>query len=300
MNYLNYHTGRPRFHFEENAGGAAADTAAAAAVSAAASAAAAASAGAAKAWHDGIDAEYIGHAQNKGWKLDDPKEAFAAAAKVARDLEKHFGAPPDRIVKMPAADARPEDIRAFHERLGAPKEAKDYDLTAVKDSTIAEQLRATAFDAGLSKDAATKVAASVAKALESKETTSTTLTAAKLAEQRANLVKNWGDKYDYNQLQAMDGARKLGISPDAVKAMETVIGYDAVMEAMRKIGANTREDTFVERGAGGSGTVTTREGAMARKSELMGDAAWTKRYLEGGVAEKNEMTQINTMIDGAA
>jgi hypothetical protein len=30
------------------------------------------------------------------------------------------------------------------------------------------------------------------------------------------------------------------------------------MEAMRKIGANTREDTFVERGAGGpAGDVTT-------------------------------------------
>ena len=71
------------------------------------------------------------------------------------------------------------------------------------------------------------------------------------------------------------------------------------MEAMRKIGANTREDTFVERGAGGpAGDVTTREGAMARKSELMADSAWVAKFLAGGQSEGREMTRINTMIGG--
>ena len=41
-----------------------------------------------------------------------------------RELEKHFGVPADRIIKVPAADAKPEDIRAYHERLGAPKETR--------------------------------------------------------------------------------------------------------------------------------------------------------------------------------
>jgi hypothetical protein len=285
----NFHTGHPRFHFDEASDAAAASAAAAAA--------------AAKPWHDGVDAETIGHAQNKGWKLDNPKEAFSAAAKVARDLEKHFGAPADRIVKMPAADAKPEDIRAYYERLGAPKEAKDYDLSAVTDVAIADSLRATMHERGVPKDAAASIAATVAKALESKATQQATLDAGKLAEQKIALEKNWGAKdsatYQFNHLQAMEGARRLGITAEAVKALESQIGYDQVMEAMRKIGANTREGDFIERPAGGAqGDVVTVEGAAARKKELMADKGWGDRYLSGGVAEKREMDRLNQMITG--
>src|SRR5882757_381470 len=132
MNTHNWHTGFPRFHFEEAAGGAGGGGDAAAA--AAAATAAAAAAAAAKPWHDGVEAEFIGHAQNKGWKLDNPKEAFAAAAKVARDLERHFGAPADQIIRMPKADAPPAEISAFRQRLGWPAEAKDYDFSTIKDA----------------------------------------------------------------------------------------------------------------------------------------------------------------------
>lgn len=297
LNAFNFHTGRPRFHFEEGAaGGAAAGGAGGAAAGAAG---AAAGAGAASPWHSGIDAEFIGHAQNKGWKLDDPKEAFAAAAKFARDLERHFGAPPERIVRLPAPDAKPEDLRAFYERIGAPKEAKDYDLTPIKDPAISDAMRAAMHERGVPKDAANVIATQIAKALESKTTTDNTLLTAKLAEQKEALAKNWGDKFAFNHLQAIEGARRLGIDKEAVAALEGQIGYDKVMEAMRKIGANTREDTFVERGAGGPvGDVTTTEGAKARKAELMADHGWVERYNAGGAAEKREMTRLNQMITG--
>jgi|KBSMisStandDraft_5_1062788.scaffolds.fasta_scaffold100024_2 hypothetical protein len=252
----------------------------------------------APAWHDGVEADIIGHAQNKGWKLDNPKEAFGAAAKVARDLERHFGVPADQLVKMPKPDARPEDIRAFHERLGAPKEAKEYDLSAISDATVADTLRATAHEAGLSKAAAAAVAASVAKALESKAATESTLAAGKLTEEKTTLRANWGDKFDYNHLQAIEGARRLGISQEGVKALEGQIGYAAVMEAMRKIGASTREDTFEGAGTQGKGDVVTMEGAVSRRNELKADKAWTERYLAGGITERREMDRLNQMITG--
>lgn len=294
LHAFNFHTGRPRFHFDE-----AADGAAAAAASAAAAAAAAAGA---KPWHDGVEAEVLGHWQNKGWKVDDPKEVAMAATKQARELEKHFGVPADRLVKLPGADAKPEDIAAYHQRIGAPKEAKDYDLSAIKDPAMADSLRAAMHERGVPKDAAAAIAATVAKAQESNTTTQTTLDAGKLAEQKVALEKNWGGKdsatYQFNHLNAMEGARRLGITPEAVQALESVKGYDAVMEAMRKIGANTREDTFVERGVGGTGEVTTMEGAVARRAELKADKGWTERYLAGGITEKREMDRLNQMIVG--
>ncbi len=283
LHFFNHHTGRPRFHFDE-----------------ASDAAAAAAAAAAKppAWHAGVEAETLGFWQNKGLPLDDPKAFAGKLTELYRQAEKFIGVPPDQVVKLPKADAKPEDLRAFYERLGAPKEAKDYDLSAVKDEGLAATLRSTAHERGLTKDTASALASAVAKALDSKTTTDNAATTATLDAQRANLQKNWGDKYAYNHLQAIEGARKLGIEPDAVKALEGVIGFDKVMEAMRKIGANTRESTFVEGGQGGQDDVTTREGAMSRKQELMADPAWADRYLKGGMAEKREMDRINTMIDG--
>jgi hypothetical protein len=286
MHAVNWHTGQPRFHFDATS-------------DAAAAAAAAAAASAAKPWHDGVPDDVKGFWQNKGLSLDNPKDFGLKLTDLYKGAEKFIGVPADQVVKLPKADAPPEDLRAFYERLGAPKEAKDYDLSAVKDTAVADAIRNAAHARGLTKDAAADVAKSVAAALESKTSTDNAVTTAKLAEQKANLQKNWGDKYAYNNLQAIEGARRLGISPDAVKALEGQIGFDQVMEAMRKIGANTREDTFVERGAGGpQGDVTTLEGAGSRKAELMADGAWVDRYLKGGVAEKREMDRLNQMISG--
>lgn len=252
-------------------------------------------------WHDGVAPEVLGFWQNKGLPLDNPKDFSVKLTELYKGAEKFIGVPPDQVVKIPKSDAPPEDIRAYYERLGAPKEAKDYDLSAVKDTSIAEAMRASMHDRGVPKDAATAVATAIAKALDSKSTSDTTVLAATLQEQKDALTKNWGDKFQYNHLQAIEGARRLGIDKEGVAALEKTIGYDKVMEVMRKIGAHTREDTFVERGAGGpAGDVTTTEGAQARKSELMADKAWVEKYNNGDPAAKREMTRLNQMITGVS
>jgi hypothetical protein len=256
----------------------------------------------APAWHEGIAPEVKGFWQLKGLPLDSPKDLGVKLTELYQNAEKFIGAPPDQIIRIPKSDAKPEDIRAYHERLGAPKEAKDYDLSAVADAAIADSLRATMHERGISKDAAASIAATVAKALESKATQQATLDGGKAAEQLAALEKNWGGKdsptFKFNQLQAVEGARRIGIDQETVKAFEGMIGYDKVMEVMRKIGASTREDTFIERGVGGTGEVTTAEGAVARKNELMADKEWGKRYLAGDIAAKREMDRLNQMIAG--
>src|SRR5216684_3705215 len=164
MNYLNFHTGRPRFHFEGEPPPPPPPP----------------PTPPAPAWHPGVEAEFIGHAQNKGWNLDSPKDAFSAAAKVARDLEKHFGAPADQIIRMPKADAKPEEIAAMWQRLGAPKEAKKYDFTGIKfagadlEPAFADAMRAGLSAAFVPKDKAGAIVQSVVKFLESADTTEST------------------------------------------------------------------------------------------------------------------------------
>jgi hypothetical protein len=121
--------------------------------------------------------------------------------------------------------------------------------------------------------------------------------------EKAELTKNWGTNFDFNKMKAIEGARRLGISEDGVRALEGQIGYSAVMEAMRKIGVGTTEATFVERGAGNgsNGLVpTTREGAISRRAALMADKDWGKRFISGDTQAAQEMLALNTLIDGEA
>lgn len=258
------------------------------------------------AWHDGVAPEVKGFWQNKGIPLDDPKVFGTKLTELYQQAEKFIGVPPDRLLRMPAADAKPEDIRAFQQRLGAPADAKEYDFSAVKDSAnnpiaapIADALRQASFDRGLTKDAALTVAQSVVKALDGLKLAEGANQTAKIAEERAKLQQSWGTSFEYNKLKAMDGARRLGIAPETVATLENMLGYANTMETLRKIGVGTSEDTFVDRGTNTNGQVTTREGAVARKAELMKDPAWADRYLKGGAAEVREMTALNMMITGA-
>jgi hypothetical protein len=295
VHFFNHHTGRPRFHFDE-----ASDAAAASAVAAAAAAQ--------KPWHDGIEPEIIGHWDNKGWKKDDPKEIALAATKQAREAERHFGVPVDRLLKLPAADAKPEEMAAFHHRLGAPKEAKEYDFSTIKidgqplDPALDTSLRDALAQNFVPKDRASAIAAAVAKTLESQAASERTVVDGKLTEERLNLEKNWGGKdsatYQLNHLRAMEGARKLGIAPEGVKALEGQIGYSSVMEAMRKIGAGTSEATFHE--GGGSGGPTTRDGAASRLAELEADKTWGKRLAAGDAVATAEWRQLTALAAGEA
>jgi len=259
-------------------------------------------------WHQGVDAEFIGHWNNKGWKADDPKEIAIAATKQARELEKHFGVPPEQLLKMPKADAPEADLKAFYQRLGAPADPKEYDFSAVKfngadlEQSFSDAMRGALSAAFVPKDKAGGVVSAVVKFLEDAEKAESAVSTAKVAEEKTKLKVDWGTNYDFNHLKAMEGARRLGIVPEAIQALEGQIGYAAVMNAMRKIGMGTSEDTFVERGASGGTAqtvgVTTREGAVARLNELKADKAWGAKLLSGDAATRREWTALEQMAAG--
>jgi hypothetical protein len=257
-------------------------------------------------WHAGIEAETLGFWQNKGLAVDDPKALAASLTKSYRELERHMGVPPDQLIKLPKAGAPAEEWKAVWNRLGAPNEAKEYDFNGVKfngqdlDPGFADSMRSALAQAFVPKDRATGIVQSVVKYLEDAEKAETAVTTSKVAEEKANLQKNWGTNFDYNHLKAIEGARRLGITPEAVKALEGQVGYAATMEAFRKIGAGTTEDMFVDSVRGTAGNPVTREGAIARKAELEKNAVWVKRYLSGDADAGREMNALIQQIDGVA
>lgn len=296
LHYFNHHTGRPRFHFDD-------------ASDAAAAASAAAAAAAQKPWHDGTDPEILGHWQNKGLDLADPAKIAIEMTKQHRAAEKHFGVPTDRLLKLPGADGKPEEWAAIHQKLGAPAKPEEYDFSTVKTAaneaipqSLADTLRAAAFAKGISKDAAVDLAKAVVKNIDDTAAADRTVRDGKVAEERLTLEKNWGGKdsatYQFNHLKAIEGARKLGVTPEGVKALEGQVGYANVMETMRKIGAGASEATFHE--GGGSGGPTTQQGAVARLAELEADKAWGKRLTAGDAVAAAEWRQLTALANGEA
>jgi hypothetical protein len=261
-------------------------------------------------WHQGLDAELIGHAQNKQWDISDPAKVAAEALKAHRSLEKHFGVPESQLLKLPKDSGDEAAWNGVYQRLGVPADAKDYDFSGVKfngedlEAAFVDKIKPALAAARVPKDRADAVVKAFVGYLEDADKAESAETTAKLAEEKSALAKNWGTnpeslKDHKNMLHAKLGAERLGVKAEDIAALEKTVGYSRVMEMFRKIGAGTSEDTFVEsKGAGGS--PMTQAGAVARKAELMNDKAFVERYLKGDVQAKREMFALDSMIAGVA
>ncbi len=291
----------PRIHFDEAGagGGGAAGGAGAGGGDAGAGAG-----GAAKPWFDGLDAETLGHWDNKGWKKDDPKALAGELHKAWKAAEKFVGVPADQVLRLPKDQNDEAGWAGVRERLGMPKEAKDYDFSAIKfadgtelEAGFTDSMRSALHKAGVAKDAAPEIVKAVVKYLGDADAAEASARTVTLKAERDSLTKEWGNNFEFNRLTAMQGAKRLGVDEATVAKLEGEIGYAKVMEMFRRIGAGTSEDTFVE---GTSGNPTTRNGAVARKSELMSDPEWSKRFLSGSKKEVDEMNALIALISGAA
>lgn len=279
--------------------------AAAAAAGGAGDAGAAAAAAAAAPWHAGIDGELIGHAQNKGWKLDEPKAAFAAAAQAHREAQSKLGVPAEQLLRLPKDQTDEAGWKSVYARLGVPEAPKDYDLSAVKradgkelDAGFVDSLRAALHAAHAPADRAADVAKAVVKHLDDTAAADTADKTAKLAEDKAALSKNWGKNEAANKFIASQAAQKLGVSPETVAALEGVIGYKSIMEMFHKIGTSLGEDKFIAGDSSNGSGIMSRDQAQARKSELLADKAWGTRYTGGDVQARREMRALNVIISG--
>lgn len=291
----------PRIHFDENAAGGGGGAGGSAGGGAGSDAGAG---GAAKPWFEGIDAETIGHWDNKGFKKEDPKALVTDLTKAWKGLEKHFGAPADRIIRLPEKADDEAGWSAVRQRLGMPKEAKEYDFANVKfadgtelDTGFADTMRAALHKAGVSKDGATDIARTVVKFMDDADAAEANTRAGTIKAERDILTKEWGTNFEFNRLTAMQGAKRLGVDEATVDVLQGSIGYAKVMEMFRRIGQGTSEDTFIEPT---HGNPTTLNGARAKIAELKGDPEWTARYLAGGKKERDELDNLMKLVHGEA
>jgi hypothetical protein len=257
-------------------------------------------------WFEGkTSAENVGYWDNKGWGRDDPAKIAFAATERARQLESHYGVPAEQLLKLPKPDADAEAWKPIRERLGMPKEAKDYDLAGAKfDDAFTDTLRNAMHKAGMPKDAAAEFAKTLHAHQATEAQKAQTVRAAADQAEMQQLQKDWGPDFQFNRLTAEQGLRRaLGSDEAAAKtvdAMKQAIGYKATMEFWRRIGQGTTEATFIPSPQGANGQPTTLEGAKARLAELQSDKAWAKRLTSGDATAAREFASYMKLIHGEA
>lgn len=265
-------------------------------------------------WYSSFDPETQAYLTGRGLADKDPAEAFLDAAKAHREAQAYIGVPKEQLLKLPKADAPPEEWDAVYERLGYSKDAEAYKLDTLKradgtdvDDGFKDFVRAQATELKLSPAAAAKLGEAALKFQEGSTATQTAAQTEAATKAMEQLKNSWGPNFEANKV----------IADNAYAAMMTAAGFDQTkmtaaiqklgetagraetMQMLLAIGQKLGEDKFVG-GGGPEGGLGPRnaEQAVARINELKADSTFTKRWLEGGAAEAKEMENLHKLAYG--
>lgn len=244
-------------------------------------------------WTAGFSDDLKGYIQNKGFK--DP----LGLVESYRNFEKLQGVPQDRLLKLPEnIDLGTPEGRAIFEKLGAPKDPKEYQIQIPKehgDEKLANWFREVAYKNGFTHKQAEGLlgAWNAERAAALKATTEQLAQKAIAAEQ--NLKKEWGGAFEQNTNIAKAGAKALGISKEQLDALEDSLGFDGAMKLFHKFGSATGEHEFVA-GKPANGGILTPQQAGARISELQKDKSFYARLKAQDVEAKKEWDRLHQMM----
>jgi hypothetical protein len=241
-------------------------------------------------WTASLNEDLRGYVATKGFK--DP----AAAIESYRNFERLHGVPADRLLKLPENLDSPEG-RAIWEKLGRPKDAKDYSINipdSLGDKELADWIRTVADSGNYTQKQVDTLVKGFNDRTEGMIKAATDKAQAEFQVQEANLKRDWGQAFDQNVNLAKQACNNLGITKDHVDALEDSLGYEGTMKLLQKLGGATGEAPFVS-GQSAGGGVMAADQAKARINELMRDPAFGRRYASGDADARRQMENLHKM-----
>lgn len=222
--------------------------------------------------------------------------------------EKHLGVPEAQRLRIPADLSDADGWKQVWEKVGVPASADLYDLSSIKradgkdvDEGLTKALRAALHDGKVSAANAPAVAKAVVAHLDEQQATALAAQGTKLEQQKQKLVDNWGANFEVNKEVARRAIERLGVSQEEAVGLESIIGYDRIMEMFRKIGETHREAAFPGLpGQPGENVPMTKEAAKARWDVLKADKAWVDKFNKGDAQAVAEHRRIVQLMAGIA
>lgn len=246
-------------------------------------------------WYDSFTPELKGYAQNKQWR------DMQSVVESYRNLEKLNGAP-EKLVKLPDSAEDKEAWSNVYAKLGRPESKDKYDLAFAEDAT--DEFKSWAkdvfFETGLSAEQGKALAekwTAYGQQLADQETQKFD---AEMSRQQESLKREWGAAYKQNVDVAKQGAKALGLDDQTIDSFDRVLGTEKTLKLLHKIGTQIGEDKFIDGSTKGGGGFSDRalspEQASVRKTELMKDDNFVKKYISGDIDAKKEMSRLNQFI----
>lgn len=248
-------------------------------------------------WYSAFSDENRGVVELKGFKTaEDVLNSY-------RNAEKFIGTPTERRMLLPEKLDDDKALAPIYDRLGRPEKAEGYALKALPetDPEFVKWAQGQFHAAGLSKrqgEALFKNWSDHVSGLASKQQESQT---AALQQQESKLKEEWGSAFDQNTGIARKFASAVGFDDNDCRALAGVLGVDGLNKffvgIVEKFGIQLGEHDF-HGGEGGQGNnfkgPTLSPGAAgARMKELQGDTEWTKKFLSGDVAAREEFDRLS-------
>jgi hypothetical protein len=234
-------------------------------------------------------------------------EAAVAVTKSYLEAQKFIGVPEKDLLRMPKDAADEQGWQALRLRLGVPTDPTQYaeGIKAVKaadgkdlDPKFIEFSRDLAAKLHLPLTDAAELARGVKAYTDASAASEAADKTAALAASKAALAKNWGANAAGNMLIAQNAAARLQIDPAAVAALESVAGYEKVMNMFLNLGTRMGEDKFVTGGkvGVGEGGALSKEQAAAQLAELKRDKAFVTKYLDGDRDARRQMDALHVLV----
>jgi hypothetical protein len=225
-------------------------------------------------------------------------------AESAYNLEKLIGhEKAGRTLVVPKDDASPEEVKAFHSKLGVPDSPDGYTLPlpADADPALVKTMQGWMHEAGVPPKSAAKLTEAFVKFSTEQQVQQDKAQLASSDKAFAEVTARWGKDADANielgkrfaaQLLpaevALDNGEKIGRADFLAKLFKSTGATGAVMELFAKAGAGLGEHKMHSNGGGGMGGVDSPAAAQARIKALQSDKAWSAAYLNGDKDKKAE------------
>lgn len=251
----------------------------------------AATTAAAPSWTADLPPEHqtlVGHKQWSG-----PKDVVHAYA----NLEKMVGTPAEQLLKLPGDD-KPESWAPIYDRLGRPKEAKEYGIAVPEggDPKFAEAAAGWFHEQGLSKKQALGLAEKWNGHVAEVTRQQTEAQQVKNAAEHKALTTEWGAAFEQNVGAAKNAAKSLGFDAKTIDALEGALGFAGVMKLMHGLGTKLGEAKFIAgQPAPGFNGVMTPDQAKARITALKSDSDFARRLTMGDAVARAEWERLHQM-----
>lgn len=238
-------------------------------------------------------------AESKGWKDPATADPFAIAQSY-RNLETLFGADKaGRTVMLPKDESDKAALDAIYDKLGRPKDAKEYEINASEGAN--PEFIETAKGAFHKNNLTASQAKGMAEWYRAVELDAVQKVQQAHAQEVDGLQNEWKDKFDQNVETAKAAIKAAGMTDAHVKGIENALGPASAAKLFEFFGRN-----YIEASPPGGDTRTppgfqnmNPAAAESKMEQLRADPNFMARYAHsdpkiraGAIDEMNRLAQI--------